>query len=195
MNILLEVVSRGSCNLSMASQSSWYFMWRSSGNQRVEPHCQIQLISVAFEHSMLCIREIYALENVVFYIAVYGPYKLYFPYTQHAMFKHNWNQLYGVHSKVKCFVHWDGKFMLCKMWCFTLQFMARTNHIFPLCTTRSQLTVHLNIPCFVHGMQNLCFVKCGVLHYSIWPVQTVYATRNVWMHLKSTVIHNAACSV
>ena len=35
----------------------------------------IQLISAAFEHLVLCVREIYALENVVLYIAVYGPYK------------------------------------------------------------------------------------------------------------------------
>ena len=32
----------------------------------------IQLIS---EHSVLHVREIYALDNVMFYIAVYGPYK------------------------------------------------------------------------------------------------------------------------
>ena len=35
----------------------------------------IQLISAAFEHSVLCVQEIYALENVVLYIAVYGPYE------------------------------------------------------------------------------------------------------------------------
>ena len=35
----------------------------------------VQLISGALEHSVLHVREIYALENVVFYIAVYGPYK------------------------------------------------------------------------------------------------------------------------
>ena len=35
---------------------------------------QLQLISVAFEHSVLRVREIYALVNVVFCIAVYGPY-------------------------------------------------------------------------------------------------------------------------
>ena len=35
----------------------------------------IQLISAVFEHSVLCIWEIYALENEVFYIALYGPYK------------------------------------------------------------------------------------------------------------------------
>ena len=35
---------------------------------------------------MLCVQEIYALENVVFCIAVYGLYKLYIsPYTQHAI--------------------------------------------------------------------------------------------------------------
>ena len=33
------------------------------------------LISAAFEHSMLCVQEMYALENAVFYIAVYGSYK------------------------------------------------------------------------------------------------------------------------
>ena len=45
-----------------------------------------QLISVVFEHSVLCVQEIYALDNVVFCIAVYGPYKLYIsPYTQHAI--------------------------------------------------------------------------------------------------------------
>ena len=36
---------------------------------------------------------------------------------------------------------------------------------------------------------NLCFGKCGVLHCSLWAVQThnyIYATRNVQMHLKST---------
>ena len=35
---------------------------------------------------------------------------------------------------------------------------------------------------------NLCFGKCGVLHCSLWAVQThnyIYATRNVQMHLKS----------
>ena len=45
---------------------------------RVEINClqlQIQLISCVFEHSMLCVQEIYALENAVFCIAVYGPYK------------------------------------------------------------------------------------------------------------------------
>ena len=31
--------------------------------------------AVAFEHSVLRVREINALEKVVFYIAVYGPYK------------------------------------------------------------------------------------------------------------------------
>ena len=31
--------------------------------------------TVPFEHSMLRVREIYALENVFFCIAVYGPYK------------------------------------------------------------------------------------------------------------------------
>ena len=31
--------------------------------------------SAAFEHSVLRVWEIYALENVVFCIAVYGPYK------------------------------------------------------------------------------------------------------------------------
>ena len=31
--------------------------------------------SGAFEHSVLHVQEIYALENVVLYIAVYGPYK------------------------------------------------------------------------------------------------------------------------
>ena len=29
----------------------------------------------AFEHSVLCVLEIYALENAVIYIAVYGLYK------------------------------------------------------------------------------------------------------------------------
>ena len=44
------------------------------------PHnWQLQLISVAFEHSVLCVWEIYALENAVFCIAVYGPYA-YKPY-------------------------------------------------------------------------------------------------------------------
>ena len=33
----------------------------------------LQLISAAFEH--LCVWEIYAWDNVVLYIAVYGPYK------------------------------------------------------------------------------------------------------------------------
>ena len=37
--------------------------------------CPLQLISAAFEHSMLRVWEIYALENSVFYIAVYGTYK------------------------------------------------------------------------------------------------------------------------
>ena len=44
-----------------------------SGERRVE----LQLISGAFEHSVLRVREIYAWENAVFYIAVYGLYKLY----------------------------------------------------------------------------------------------------------------------
>ena len=35
----------------------------------------LQLISAAFELSVLCVWEIYALENAVFDIAVYGPYK------------------------------------------------------------------------------------------------------------------------
>ena len=35
----------------------------------------LQLISGALEHSVLCAWEVYALENTVFYIAVYGPYK------------------------------------------------------------------------------------------------------------------------
>ena len=35
----------------------------------------MQLISGTFEHSMLHVLEIYALENVGFYIVVYGPYK------------------------------------------------------------------------------------------------------------------------
>ena len=35
----------------------------------------VLLISGVFEHSVLCVWEIYAfLENMVFYIAVYGPY-------------------------------------------------------------------------------------------------------------------------
>ena len=34
-----------------------------------------QLISAVFEHSVLCVWEIYAWENVMFYIAVYGRYK------------------------------------------------------------------------------------------------------------------------
>ena len=37
--------------------------------------CKIQFISGTFEHPMLCVWEIYALETVVFHIAVYGPYK------------------------------------------------------------------------------------------------------------------------
>ena len=32
----------------------------------------IKLISGAFEHSVLCVLEIYALENLVYYIAVYN---------------------------------------------------------------------------------------------------------------------------
>ena len=35
----------------------------------------VTVISVAFEHSVLRAWEIYALENVVFCIAIYGPYK------------------------------------------------------------------------------------------------------------------------
>ena len=35
----------------------------------------VQLISGVFEHSVLRVWEIYALENVLFYIAVYGFYK------------------------------------------------------------------------------------------------------------------------
>ena len=35
----------------------------------------VLLISAAFEHSVLHVWEIYALENVVLYIAVYGLYK------------------------------------------------------------------------------------------------------------------------
>ena len=41
----------------------------------VQRTVHVQLISVAFEPSVLCVWEIYALENAVFYIAVYGPYK------------------------------------------------------------------------------------------------------------------------
>ena len=43
-----------------------------------------------FEHSVLRVQEVYAWENAVFYIAVYGPYKPYIShnYTQHGMFKH-----------------------------------------------------------------------------------------------------------
>ena len=37
----------------------------------------VQLMSAAFEHSMLHVPEICALENVVFYIVVYGAYKPY----------------------------------------------------------------------------------------------------------------------
>ena len=37
----------------------------------------VQLILVAFEHSVLRVWEIYALENAVFCIAVYGLYKPY----------------------------------------------------------------------------------------------------------------------
>ena len=37
----------------------------------------ILLISGAFVHSMLHVKEIYALENAVFWIAVYGAYKQY----------------------------------------------------------------------------------------------------------------------
>ena len=35
----------------------------------------VQLISAAFEHSVLRVQEIYVLEKAVFYIAVYGPFK------------------------------------------------------------------------------------------------------------------------
>ena len=35
-----------------------------------------ELISAAFEHSVLRVWEIYVLENAVFYIAVYWEYKL-----------------------------------------------------------------------------------------------------------------------
>ena len=48
------------------------------------------MISGAFEHFMLRVWEIYALENAVFYIAVYGSYnpKIFrHIYTQHGMFK------------------------------------------------------------------------------------------------------------
>ena len=34
-----------------------------------------RLVSGALEHSVLCVQEIYAWDNVVLYIAVYGPYK------------------------------------------------------------------------------------------------------------------------
>ena len=37
----------------------------------------VQLISAAFEHSVLHVQEIYALENAVFYSVVYGAYKPY----------------------------------------------------------------------------------------------------------------------
>ena len=40
----------------------------------------VQLISDVFEQIMLRILEIYALEHVVFYIAVYGLYKPYISY-------------------------------------------------------------------------------------------------------------------
>ena len=45
--------------------------------QHVRIKVCVQLISAAFEHCVLCIREIYALENAVFNIAVYGVYKPY----------------------------------------------------------------------------------------------------------------------
>ena len=45
-----------------------------------------------FAHSVLRVREIDALENAVFYIVVYGPYK---PYMQYGMFKRTRNQLYS----------------------------------------------------------------------------------------------------
>ena len=42
----------------------------------VSTTCLVQFISGAFEHSVLRVWEIYALENAVFfYIAVYGSYK------------------------------------------------------------------------------------------------------------------------
>ena len=37
--------------------------------------CCVYICTVAFEHSVFRVLEIYALENAVFYIAVYGPYK------------------------------------------------------------------------------------------------------------------------
>ena len=49
----------------------WVFVHTTKG-------LRVQLISAALEHAFRVartIREIYALENVVFYIAVYGSYK------------------------------------------------------------------------------------------------------------------------
>ena len=50
----------------------------------------VQLISGAFEHSVLRVWEIYALENVVFYIAysLWAVQTIHYLYTQHGMFKH-----------------------------------------------------------------------------------------------------------
>ena len=48
------------------------------------------LISVASEHSVLRVRDVYALEIAVFCIAVYGPYKPIISRTrQHGIFKRN----------------------------------------------------------------------------------------------------------
>ena len=56
-------------------------------------HCNyVQLISAVLENSVLRVTEIYALENVVFYIAVNEAHKPYISQTE--MFKRTWNQLY-----------------------------------------------------------------------------------------------------
>ena len=61
-------------------------LFNTQHRERVRWHSK-WLISGAFKHSVFHAKEIYALENAVFYT----PYK---PYTQHGMFKCTWNQLY-----------------------------------------------------------------------------------------------------
>ena len=63
----------------------------------------VQLISAAFEHSVLHVWEMYALESVcVLHYGLWGVQTINFPYTQHGMFKRNC--MYGCTSLYKATV-------------------------------------------------------------------------------------------
>ena len=66
-------------NVCYSEASVWSllacFFFCSVANVQSELKRAVQLISGAFEHSVLHVQKIYALENVVFCIAVYGSYK------------------------------------------------------------------------------------------------------------------------